>query len=67
MDIALPFYVVGVRFDYPRRKIFFSFFLVVLLFVLFFVCLFVCFLTYHFLIDLNIPIDYCESITSAHV
>ena len=66
MDIALPFYVVGVRFDYPRRKNFFFFFLGRFAFCSVF-CLFVCFLTYHFLIDLNIPIDYCESITSAHV
>ena len=31
MDIALPFYVVGLRFDNPRREGFFLFFLVVLL------------------------------------
>ena len=60
MDVKLPFNVVDLRFDYPWRKGFsFSFFMVVLLFVLFcFVCLSVCFfLTYHFLTDLNIPID----------
>ena len=27
MDIALPFYVVGLRLDYPRSKVFFFFFL----------------------------------------